>query len=778
MVDTKDRWPKKLFVMFYLMGVLLHIHDVQALMVPGSKDATDCSICHIDWMPDFGTGEPTLVPFQNLIMTETGTQKMASTRRMCFTCHDGFVNDSRFQFSADSHSHPVGVKPSSKIAVLRSNDGDVYPLNEDGKLYCGTCHTAHGNEWNNKDTSLFMRSNNKNSSMCIDCHQGKNQVPANHPMTRIENQGQLNSLSDKPMLGTGGRVICETCHKSHNAKGENLLATQNDKSGLCTACHDNKKQVVGSAHDLTLNSRLVKNSKGQVLVKSGPCSGCHVSHGAVAKHLLVTPDTGESVDWSQCGSCHKAGGIAEKSDIGHFSHPVDVSLKDLGIVVMKGRWSVRGNQEIKLTPLPLFDLQGKRVNNGGYVQCPTCHDPHMAKVPEKSVFLRLEQDQYSQLCTNCHIRKTSVINSKHNINLYDSSKIALIPKPMQALIGVCSTCHKTHNGDAPYMLNLGSAAVSESLSIIQSQCGMCHKKDGAAVSFQAGKFSHPQLVSVEKQMLNSGLPLYSIVGKRTENHSHGKIDCATCHNVHLWDAKHPRSTEGKNMAAKAHSGNSFLRVPANGDSVLCTRCHKQEAQIIDSEHDYRVVNSWLEHNSKQKEVKSGVCNQCHIAHNAESQVAIWGRKPGKAKDVQASFCRSCHSRMNRISKKIVKNGKHPENVLAWANPKRRLPFVLNIESISETPVFSLSGKKDNVGIISCPSCHNPHKWQGDLPDRGPSREMEGSSMNSFLRKQSVDEMVCADCHGLDAIFRYQYFHARSNTKKHPLYIDDKVKKAK
>jgi len=109
------------------------------------KRSSACATCHIDWLPDYKLKNVKfLIPQREYVVEKSGRQLISSSVRMCFSCHDGYINDSRFQFVNGAHEHPVGVKPSAKIRVLKSDEGVVYPLNVDGKLYCGTCHTPHG----------------------------------------------------------------------------------------------------------------------------------------------------------------------------------------------------------------------------------------------------------------------------------------------------------------------------------------------------------------------------------------------------------------------------------------------------------------------------------------------------------------------------------------------------------------------------------------------------------------------------------------------------------
>ncbi len=57
----------------------------------------ECATCHIMWLTEFKRKNVTpLIPFDPQPTVDTGKQDVVSTERMCFSCHDGFVLDSRF----------------------------------------------------------------------------------------------------------------------------------------------------------------------------------------------------------------------------------------------------------------------------------------------------------------------------------------------------------------------------------------------------------------------------------------------------------------------------------------------------------------------------------------------------------------------------------------------------------------------------------------------------------------------------------------------------------
>jgi len=752
-----------------LVSIPANVFGEDISKTAGPSSASECAICHIDWIADFKRkGAETLIPHRIYAIEKSGKQKVSSTSKLCFTCHDGYINDSRFQFREGAHEHPIGVKPSKKIRIKKSKDGEIYPLNEDGKLYCGTCHTAHGNDWNSSESAIFMRSKNVDSSLCIDCHANHTgEDNNNHPTAKFKGKTPKLIRTTRSRFGKKKKVICQTCHVTHDSSGDNLLVMGGKKSKLCVACHTSQKNIIGSEHDMSKHKGLLSRKTRKAIKESGSCAGCHVSHGGNIKPLLAIDNSNKKItEWDQCVSCHSEDGIAGETSIGHYSHPVDVSIKKVNIQVVGNQW-ISPLTEKKIITLPLYDLKGNRVEYDGNVRCATCHDTHNVANTGKN-FLRIEQGKNSKLCTNCHLERVSVITSKHNINLYSPAQLKKVGGNAGKGLGICSTCHSTHQGKAQNMLTLVDQNDKHPVSLLNSVCTHCHSKNGAASNSVMPKHSHPNNIKLSEGMQPLKLPVFSKNGKRVTDHRKGKMECATCHNVHQWDVKNSFSRAKGILKAKANSGNSFLRLAANGGSQLCISCHESEEQIIKTDHDFRVSAHWLENKYGETASESGVCGQCHTAHPEKESLVLWSRKPGKARDVQASLCRSCHIKNHKETNKTVPMGKHPKDSLVWSLPKRRMVPGTEPEAI---PLFDKEGKRTDLGLISCPTCHNPHQWDGTKIGKGPGVETEGTSMSSFLRKTTVGNIVCADCHGLDGLFRYQYFHSKTNTMEHPLYLD-------
>ena len=129
------------------------------------------------------------------------------------------------------------------------------------------------------------------------------------------------------------------------------------------------------------------------------------------------------------------------------------------------------------------------------------------------------------------------------------------------------------------------------------------------------------------------------------------------------------------------------------------------------------------------------------------------------------LCRSCHISTGIASNKTPKYVNHPVDIKVTTNRAR----MKKDDKAKPLPVFKVNGDKTKTGIITCPSCHNPHLWSPEKSEYGPGKNNEGNSNNSFLRGIS-SKAFCSDCHGFDGIFRYKYYHTESSRDKSvPVY---------
>jgi mono/diheme cytochrome c family protein len=166
-----------------------------------------CQFCHTNRLRELKKPKgPTLVDPESIWLGEHGRQEPASTRRMCLSCHDGFVADARYIWTGEHMTHPVGVKPPESMNMTMVDGDPVFPLNEDGEVYCGTCHVAHLGEGAAANGPPFVRVDPEKGELCSNCHSDKTSVGGT-PHARVKKSKQPPDFTK--------RGICGKCHTPH-----------------------------------------------------------------------------------------------------------------------------------------------------------------------------------------------------------------------------------------------------------------------------------------------------------------------------------------------------------------------------------------------------------------------------------------------------------------------------------------------------------------------------------------------------------------------------------
>ena len=197
-----------------------------------------CTVCHVDRLGEIRKpAGPVFVDRTSIGMERYGPQDPASTQRMCLSCHDGFVLDSRFVWSGAHATHPVGVAPAAGMDSVMSGAKTALPLNDEGEVYCGTCHVGHVGKGAAASAPTFVRAGRADGQICVNCHRAQAAV-AGSPHARVKKNGQPPDYAS--------RGICGRCHAPHDNRGPLLWAkaprdgVNTPANGLCRTCHGKK----------------------------------------------------------------------------------------------------------------------------------------------------------------------------------------------------------------------------------------------------------------------------------------------------------------------------------------------------------------------------------------------------------------------------------------------------------------------------------------------------------------------------------------------------------
>ena len=777
--------------------------DDKLLMVENDRSQL-CGSCHADrYTEDLrhaakaGT-HPVNVPTRSVTvpedLLEEGARLSQDGEIICESCHRPHHAEPGASILVDANKGSgLCLRCHSDKRTVMESKHDVAEGETGQAGVCRGCHRPH----NGQGPKMWARKpgpgNDAAASTCRSCHRkdgmaedrqvGVHSHPVGKSLSRVENDLGLPGYDRSGLRrGHGGAVSCPTCHDPHQwdpedpghrggdeptGSGQNrfLRVRHDSEERLCRGCHADKAGFDGTAHDA--RAMVAQEPARKDLIGKGPsrCNGCHrVHNGQGPRMWAMEPAAGEDPVSSLCKSCHGPEGAAAGRTVGVHSHPVAVALDRLGLEVEGGAWRATVPDPFApepLQPLPLFTAEGGRAQGMGQVTCATCHDPHVhatSEDPEEAAFLRIPNDEEASLCRNCHVDKGQVAQSKHNLRITAPAERNIQGTEARES-HPCAACHLPHNGDGPKMW---AGFTRPEHDPVAALCLGCHQEGGVAEPKQVGRHSHPLRVDVKSVGLDTSLPLFRTDASRDA--ADGRVSCATCHDPHQWDPEKPASTEGATPEAEGDGRTSFLRIPAAGESRLCVDCHEDKRWVRETDHDLGVTHGGAENAQGQSVEASGVCSQCHTPHNAEASLKLWAREPGPGQDAMENLCRSCHADGAVAEHKQPRRATHPAHVKAvsvqgWPRPG---------EVRSYFPVYDQNGEAVNNGVISCPTCHNPHKWRPEVKAEGKGENLEGDVRSSFLRNKS-DFSLCTNCHGMDALFRYKYFHGESSRKPHRLF---------
>jgi predicted CXXCH cytochrome family protein len=798
----------RLLFLILLIGAA-NISHAQVEPPRNPNSAKSCAICHYRWVDTF------FIEGRGSDLVDYTAEKMVATPEMCFSCHDGSIADSRAR-AYQTAQHKTNVPPPDHMKIP-----DIFPLGEQGNMECATCHTAHGvpSGPDSKET-IFMRISNRNSAMCRMCHpeMADSSKFHNHPLDTVKQKiprrlieehalegdktnqlicetchaahgakyesfliesGKDSSLclachadknyrtpdgGKKPFhvinvkpttasipealikkgarVGYDGEIICQSCHKIHRNEigAQQLLLQKEQQSALCLTCHTNKQVIAETKHNLSLTAPEEKNLAGETVAQAGVCSACHLPHRE-ARRL----EGEKQISQGLCLSCHSKGNNAEKAALSGTQHPLAVR-------------PVKTNVNA-ITDLPLFNDHGFQ-DRDGEITCTTCHDPHRwradsaaggtgkdAPADRHTSFLR---KQAPRICRECHGDKFPVVGSKHDLGK-TAPEAKNIKNQTPAESGVCGTCHRVHNAPAYFLW--ARKPWADNGDVATDLCLGCHNSSGAAPKKVIREPSHPVNISPSAKGLTTTLPLFDAKGAVADD---GVVSCATCHDPHRWD---PLSkSEDDHFELDGNSRNSFLRLENSPSAMLCENCHAAQGFVDKTEHDLVVTVPSAKNIIGQTPLESGTCGVCHLTHNGRSDIVLWARGYGMGNNIMERICNTCHSPQGPAKTKVPPVYLHPrEKILKITDPyKKGQPGYF--------PLFhGNTGERVMAGNISCPSCHNVHRWNPLSAAKGTGANTEGDADNSFLRPPAAFE-VCQKCHGKDAPYKKKYYHDPTRRK--------------
>ncbi len=651
---------------YRVLLVLFRFAAMLALLAQGAPARSEesysqekCSLCHIRDSVFFSAG---FVPPEML--------KSFGEERVCYSCHNGTVRDSRDVLWSGAQHPPV--TPGAGSAGKR----------------CSACHSPHAKGgWSVlAGTSVSIRKGG--DSLCVRCH-------GDHARA----VGALHRTG----FPEGG---CSECHRAHGGTGKALL--REASGSLCLRCHPRADRSKSGGHP-------VARGAGAAARRRIPeCIACHPVHGK--------GDAGGVID-PQCAGCHERARGARPS--GWKAHPAEAKCTGCHSF---HEGSAKNGKALRRDDFRADVLCGAchagraagdrnagrargthptRSGDAGKDLCLRCHRIH-GGAPGTALLVSAK----AYACLECHegqntISEVAGIVLAHPVfERVEKERLAETARTKGLTLGpageiVCRTCHAVH-GASPGTPLLARAAADK------GSCPLCHAGTG-------GRDHVPPVGSAAGPDCATCHPVH---GKRLAAAPGGAADawatvCAACH---ASSASHlPRSlagmgarpadlpgfdARGRTVRAGAIScptchephgkpRNKRLRRAYAPSGFVCTACHREKETVALTPHDLRGIAG------------TSICEPCHRPHDGEARW-MWGIAGGGDAGGMAG-CRACH-REKGLGRPVPPGG-HPVDVVAT----RPLP--------STFPLFGASGAKEKKGLLTCATCHEVHGtrtlWAGE-----------------------------------------------------------------
>ncbi len=620
-----------------------------------------CSLCHIRESVFFAPG-----------FASPEALKAFGEERVCYSCHNGTVCDSRDVLWRGAQHPPVARRSGSgrkrcsachsphaqggwsilagtSVPIRKGGDAvcaGCHPDHERGKgaLHrtgfpeggCTECHRAHGGA----GKALLREAR---GALCARCHRGVTSEKAGgHPVARAGGAAARKPypecLACHPVHRTEARqqgvdALCADCHafrKAAGAAGEKGHPSE----ARCTECH--------TFHEKSgANGRGLRRADMRPGILCGRCHAARVAEERAKAREKGTHPTDAARDGSDlCLRCHRvhhgAPGTALLASAKPYScldcHDAQNTISEIAGIILahpvferveKGRLAATA----KARRLPL--------GPGGEIVCRTCHAVHGA-APQSALLAPGMSGEGS--CLICH-------EGMGGRNHLPAGRAAVAPD--------CGTCHPVHGKRSAAGTTGGAADAWTAV------CTTCHARDGAHVSAASGGGGERP----------ADMPGFDGRGRKVRT---GAVSCPTCHDPH----GEPR--------------NKRLRRSYDPSGFVCTACHRDQENVALTPHDLRGVAG------------RSACEPCHRPHGGKARL-MWGLAT-REEDGAAAECRSCH-REKGMGRPIARDG-HPVNVLV----PRPIPDTF--------PLFGVSGARARSGVMTCATCHEVHGLGIVMNDQG------------------------------------------------------------
>lgn len=454
----------------------------------------------------------------------------SGTSRLCLSCHDGTIaltqtynskslgsgtiyitsQDSGYIGTDLSDDHPISFVYDSALAASDTKLRDpnslpaTLPLDHEKRLQCTTCHDAHDDS-----NGMFLRMDNRESRMCVSCHNLDNWSFSSHSTSTRGVAGAPQGAFGRLTYSTVKELACESCHRPHTAGGRQRLLRYEAEEDNCLICHDGSVATENISTQLTkLSTHPVRNTTGvhdpvedpDSMTTHVECADCHNPHESTSGPATVAPNIKPSMKGAS-------------------------GLTGSGTLVASAQFEYEVCYKCHSRQNPARAVVDRVVmdNNIANEFAPSSLSYHPVEALGKNMdapsLLQPFTTTSRLYCTDCHSSDSGAAgpHGSDNAPLLKKNYTVLdyTPHSSQAY-ALCYSCHS----EASILANQSFSKHSEHIVGQKTPCSACHDPHGVAQSTNLINFDR----DIVKPRANGTGPTYTDTGDR-------RGTCALlCHN--------------------------------------------------------------------------------------------------------------------------------------------------------------------------------------------------------------------------------------------------------
>jgi predicted CXXCH cytochrome family protein len=369
--------------------------------------------------------------------------------------------------------------------------------------------------------------------------------------------------------------LCKTCHASHMAPGDSLLAMATERE-TCYSCHD------GSGADSDVRSEFGEATLG--------------TSTRTSFHPVPTPRDGIQLLCSDCHTPHKAPAddtllLRVRSGNGYLYSPPDSPIGNAFCYACHGVDSALpapfGDHSAFEDAVHNTDPGVPTAPSGSGIKCLACHASHGSDLPD------LTTAREEDLCLACHT-EAGFTAAANDYSTSDGTPVRIYHHPIATTdqdggqrVVECASCHNPHVVTRSDAITDPANTASPWASDASSFCVLCHASPGTTQPISAG----PTVPYTIRLVDDSGTDAdgnvhdkFSASGWATSTHFEAGVACTECHDPHGSSNAYMLS-EARGISGFNATGGDWQQLqtfctschdaldPAHNPGTACTECH-------------------------------------------------------------------------------------------------------------------------------------------------------------------------------------------------------------